>query len=391
MNIAIIIPALSGGGAERVAQKLGDHYVETGDKVYYFLLDDHGRQAYEVKGEIVKTGIIPPSSSNEGGMKGFLYRLFLASLEIRRLKRKYHIDAAISFMEECNYLNILSQRGERVITRICTILSLRDDMNRFLYDPRVIRFFYSLPCRIVVMSRYAKKDMEDVYSVDSKKIHIIPNPVECRARKNTGSDKYKKSCVITVGRMDPVKQQDRIIRAFSVVVERVPEARLVFVGRGDNERYLKSVARRMGIEDHIEFAGFCRDVWGTYGSADCFVMSSKTEGFPNGMVEAMACGIPVVSTDSPGGVGDILGKEIEQKEYYKLCKYGLKTDEMPRGKADNGTDLTNEEKQLGIAMADIVVDQKLHEHYSKAARGRIRAYRSEKVFDCWDKLRGKVL
>ena len=118
MNIAILIPALGGGGAERIAQKLGDHYVDAGDNVYYFLLNDHGRTAYDVKGQIVNTGVIPPSSVYSGGMRGFLCRMLQASFEIRDLKRKYRIDAAISFMEECNYLNILSQRGERVIVRI---------------------------------------------------------------------------------------------------------------------------------------------------------------------------------------------------------------------------------------------------------------------------------
>ncbi|MBP3819027.1 MAG: glycosyltransferase [Butyrivibrio sp.] len=392
MNIAILIPSLGGGGAERVAQKLGNHYVDEGDKVYYFLLNDHGRAEYDVKGKVVNTGVIPPSSIRSGGMRGFLFRMFQASAHIRRLKRKYQIDAAISFMEECNYLNIFSQRGERVIVRICTILSMRDDMNHFLYNSKVIRFFYSLPCRIVVMSRFARKEMNKVYFVSKRKIHIIPNPVEpvnYDYFRKAGYADYGKNCIISVGRLDPVKQQDRIIRAFSVTLKTVPNAKLVLVGRGDNERYLRSVAAEVGVADCVELAGFCKDVWDKFGHAGCYVMASKVEGFPNGMVEAMSHGIPVVSTDSPGGIEDILGREIKIADDYTICKYGIKTKKMPMGKAQKGEAITEEERRLGMAMAKMLTNEDLRLHYSKKSQERMIKYRPENVFIHWDRLIGK--
>lgn len=186
--------------------------------------------------------------------------------------------------------------------------------------------------------------------------------------------------------MEPVKQQDRIIRAFSITAHLVPDAKLVIVGRGDNERYLKHVAQQMGIGDRVEFAGFFKNLWNTFNNAGCFVMASKVEGFPNGMVEAMSYGIPVVSTDSPGGISDILGKELKKKKHYMLCEYGIKTPRMPLGRAQSNTPPIREEEDLGKAMADMLSEPRLNEHYSQASQIRVKTYQEDKIYEHWNTL-----
>ena len=153
MNIAILIPELGGGGAERVAQILGDYYVDRGEKVFYFLQDLNIRQDYPVKGQIIKTRIRSCMEENDVSDIQRMMRLIRSSLQMRRLKRQYHIDAAISFMEEFNYINVLSKGREKVIARVCTILSTRKELNGFLYKKGIVRFFYSRADRVVVMSR----------------------------------------------------------------------------------------------------------------------------------------------------------------------------------------------------------------------------------------------
>ena len=107
MNIAILISSLTGGGAERVSQIVGDYYFEKGENVYYFLMDMSMKQDYDVKGHIIHTGI---KSSSENVLYGdieVLGRLLKSSWEMRKWKKKYKIDIAISFLEEPNYLNII--------------------------------------------------------------------------------------------------------------------------------------------------------------------------------------------------------------------------------------------------------------------------------------------
>ena len=141
MNIAILIPELGGGGAERVAQILGDYYVGQGEKVFYFLQDLNIKQDYPVKGQVIKTRI--RSCMEEKNISDIqrMMRLISSSLQMRRLKKQYHIDVAISFMEEFNYINILSRRRERVIVRICTILSDRKELSGFCMRRKGCIFF----------------------------------------------------------------------------------------------------------------------------------------------------------------------------------------------------------------------------------------------------------
>ena len=384
MNIAIMIPELGGGGAEKVAQQLGNHFIDRGDHVYYFVLNTQQKRIFSVKGEIVQTGLISCVVGAKG-IKDVFLRLLIGAKRIRALKKQYKIDVSISFMEECNYLNILSQRGEKVIVRICTILSQRQDLNPWLYDKRLVHGLYSLPCKIVFMSHYARNDMAMVYRIPRKKIDWIPNAIDKPLqRKMTAAREHH--CVVAVGRLDPVKQHDRILRAFSDVVNQVKEARLLLVGTGANERYLKGLCRRYGITEHVEFLGFQRDVKPYLEMASVFVMASAVEGFPNSMIEAMAFGVPVVTTDSPGGCADILGKKIEFDAGYWLCQYGILTPRISNERVHPEDPLTKEEHILGKALTAVLKDEAIRNQYTAASEERAKNYSGERIFSQWDRL-----
>ena len=217
MNIGIFIPELGGGGAERVAQILGNYYVSQGNKVYYFLADMDTEQDYPVEGEIIRTSIKSCLYNTSNNIQR-LWKLFQASFKMRALKSQYKIEVAISFMEEFNYLNILSKGNEKVIVRICTILSPRQDLGGLLYKKEIVHFFYSKADKVIVMSQYAVKDMKDYYKIPFKKIIKIPNPtVDLPIQKDKEAWTFGDKVVLCVGRLEPVKQQERIIRAFSIV------------------------------------------------------------------------------------------------------------------------------------------------------------------------------
>jgi glycosyltransferase involved in cell wall biosynthesis len=389
MNIAILIPELGGGGAERVAQILGDYYVGQGEKVFYFLQDLNIKQDYPVKGQVIKTRI--RSCMEEKNISDIqrMMRLISSSLQMRRLKKQYHIDVAISFMEEFNYINILSKRRERVIVRICTILSDRKELSGFLYEKKRVHFFYSKTDKVVVMSHYAWRDMHDYYRVPGKKLIRIPNPVvECSEKRDEDEWEYGEKAFVCMGRLEGVKQHERIIRAFSYVAACEKQAKLLVLGKGPNLNYLQRLCSEFQVEGKVVFVGFTGRPAYYLKRAKAFVMASKVEGFPNSMIEAMSCGTPVITTDSPGACGEIVGKpkSIEHAASIIFCRYGILTPNMPEGKVKAGTPLTEQELLLGRVMLKVLTEDEIYKRYRKQSFKRAQMYSLDKVITKWNRL-----
>lgn len=386
MNIAILIPELGGGGAERIAQIVGDYYFGRGENVYYFLGDTTVKQVYPVKGKIINTGIRECTANVLYGDIQVLGRLLKASIVMRKWKQKYCIDVAISFMEEFNYLNVLSKGKEKVITRICTILSQRDELKGILYHRNMVRFFYNISDRIIVMSDYAREDMHKNYGISYKKLKKIPNPA-IRYDKEPIDVKweYGAQTIICMGRLVHVKQHETIIRAFSYVKIYQKEARLLILGSGPKKVYLENLCKKLNVSDSVHFINFTDNVGYYLKHSKVFVMASKVEGFPNSMVEAMAHGVPIVTTDSPGACGEIIGmkKNIGSRLEIQYCSYGILTPRISE-KVKRQEALSNEEVLLGKALESVLVNQELYKKYNIQSRKRAAMYSKERVMNMWN-------
>ncbi len=388
MNIAILIPELGGGGAERVAQILGNYYVDKGNNVYYFIFDTKTKQEYSVKGKIIHTNIKSCISEEYSDMQK-LVKLMISSFKLRKLKSDYAINVSISFMEEFNYLNVLSKGKEKVITRICTILSPREDLKGLFYKKGIVRFFYSNADKVVVMSKFALKDMVCHYHVPISKIVKIPNPsngLVTQEHRETWTLGAKTA--LCIGRLESVKQQERIIRAFSYVNKRECDARLVILGQGPQLHFLKNLCKKLEMEDSVIFIGFVNNVDFYLEHARAFVMASKVEGFPNSMIEAMNCGVPVITTDSPGACGEIVGKPKNTGNIHSvmLCKYGILTPNMPSEKLKINTQLSKEEVALGQAMLKVLTEDNIYEKYHIQSLKRAEMFTMDKVIKEWDQV-----
>lgn len=386
MNIAILIPELGGGGAERAAVLLGDYYHEKGNEVYYFLADMDIKNRYKPKGHIVYTHINLDFDNKDSDFS-IISKLLMAAMTIRKYKFKYKINVAISYMEAFNYVNILSYQGERNIVSVRTVLSERADEHYPLYKSKWVKRFYNMARNVVVVGEYARKDLIENCGVKNRKIYRIPNAFTY-LEGDVLNEKwvYGSKVIISVGRLEKVKQQERLIRAFSYVTCRDKEAELIILGEGPQRTYLESLCKKLAIVDKVHLVGFKQNVGYYLKNSKIFAMTSKTEGFPNSMIEAMSFGLPVVSIDSPGGSSEIIGKKINEPNVREISlkKYGILTPYMTGGIREEN--LEEEEIMLGNALLCLLKDDKLYRCYSKRSLKRANMYSVEHVMKYWDAL-----
>jgi len=378
MNIAILISSLSGGGAERVAQRIGDYYADRGENVFYFVGDFVLKQDYEVKGKIINTGITELYVTSKYGVLWRRFCFVRNAFRLYRLKKKYRIDVTISFMEMFNHLNALSRADDKVILRVCTVLSERPELTDWIYERERIKRNYSRADKVVAISSYGFRELRDIYEIPEKKLAVVYNsvPLPSADYDNNISWNYGNCPIVFMGRLEYIKQPDRIIRAFRFVAERNSKAELFMIGKGPLDSFLKALCRKYGLENRVIFTGFKKDTEIFLRKAKVFVMASKVEGFGNVIIEAMSYGVPIVATNSPGGISDIL----------QNGEYGILTPQMPREKTDVNAPLSEEEIALGEATLSILDDDKKYEEYHKRSLMRARDFETDKIMTLWDKI-----
>lgn len=395
-TIALLIPSLSGGGAERVAANLSIDLEEMGYKVILMCSKyARGDIQYEHSGKIIMLQAEEPHYVGKIGVLQCLaeYQAMICTARrLKQLKQQNHVDVAISFMEYFNFINVLSRGKEKTIVRVCTILSERDDMKEWLVrNKRALQLLYNRADRVVVMSEYAKRDMAENYGIRPHKLVKIYNPLRPQ-KAGEGGNKHGDVTIIAVGRIHPVKQQHHIIRAFSGIVKDRPEAVLLIIGKIEDRRYYRylcKLIRELELEGKVILKGHCKNVHLLYKNAKFFVMASRTEGFPNAMLEALQEGLPVLSTDSPGAIRELLtgSKELKDKtDLIEYAKYGILTPAMDGKRHSGREELTREERMFSEAMMRLMSDDEVYSKYFKVMKGKIKYFESKYICSQWEKL-----
>lgn len=160
-----------------------------------------------------------------------------------------------------------------------------------------------------------------------KKSIVIPNPIMIKGTNIEHNYIAVKKEIVSVGRFENVqKRQDVLLKAVKIVFETYPEYRLVLWGDGPDEKMLKDLAKNLGIENKVVFAGVTHETLNKINGSEIFVLSSDYEGIPNVLMEAMSIGMPCIATDcSPGGARMLLrngadGKLVECGDYKSLAR-----------------------------------------------------------------------
>ena len=321
MRIALFLYGLTGGGATRRVFSLAKGFGERGHEVDLVVVDPRGPLLEEVKK--APLNLVP--------LRGVVFSLPLK----RRLKISLAVPSLAAYLRERRPEVFLSAANHAHLTAVkawlragrpsALILRLSNHLSGSLkWDKgprralavlkrRAIGKFYPLADFWVAVSRYVLEDALGLMDYPRARTRVIYNPIpveEIRARaKDTPPHPWLQDkrfpVVLGAGRLSPQKDFSTLIRAFFRVIQK-KEARLIILGKGKEKKSLLSLVRKLGLTGRVSLPGFFENPWSFMARADVFVLSSRYEGLPGVLLEALALGCPVVSTDCLGGCAEIL-------------------------------------------------------------------------------------
>lgn len=305
MTISILLPDLRGGGAERVNLDLAHEFAHQGHCVEFVLMQARGELLAEAQAEFSVVDLNCPRARN-------LPRV------LARYLRQHRPDAMLAAMWPLTVIAPLMRlngyRG-RVVVSEHGILSAQYSSWGSIHRVALrssMAVSYRLARGRAGVSVGVTNDLAALSGLSPAMFEVIHNPVPPRPTPSQQSLQNVDTLwatphgarIVSVGSMKPVKNHSLLLHAFAKMGR--SEAKLMFVGTGVGEADLRALACELGVASQVVFAGFNPDPTPFYQTADLFVLSSDYEGFGNVIVEALASGTSVVSTDCPSGPAEIL-------------------------------------------------------------------------------------
>lgn len=302
-HIALLLPDLRLGGGQRVLLALAEQWARQGHRVDLITVIGDGELIPEVPHGVRHVALVHPAWAR----KKSLFPRALWSWW--RYLRRHRPDAALSSMTGTNLLALcarwLTQQPARLVAReAASFDNLRHPRMR-----RWMRRLYPRADCVVAVSRGVAEDLSDL-GLPAPRIQVIHNPVDPaslrqRARTPLSAALTDAPYLISVGRLTEQKDHATLLRAYARSAARVTH-RLAIVGDGDLKPALTALADSLGIAHRVLWLGALTDPYAALSGAALFVLSSRWEGHPNVLLEALALGVPVVACDCPSGPAEIL-------------------------------------------------------------------------------------
>lgn len=301
-RMLLLINSLEGGGAENVMARLAGglaRHLPAVD-IRLALLDDlPAAYAVDAAVDVVRL---------DG--RGSLWR---SIVETRRLVAAWRPDVVLSFLTRANCAAVLARGkaqfrcviSERVNTTSHLGRGLRGRLLRL-----VVAWLYPRADTVVAVSEGVRDELRRGYGVPAERLAVIHNPVDIETLRVRAAEEpgmaLPDDFLVSVGRLVPNKGGTALLRAFAA--QRNRDRALVMLGEGPERAALTTLAAELGISGRVLMPGYVENPHAIVDCATAFVSASRSEGFPNAMVEAMALARVVIATDCPSGPAEILAE-----------------------------------------------------------------------------------
>lgn len=382
-SIAIIIRALDHGGAERAASNMS---IEMCANYHvHLILFDAREQMYPYGGELHDLNLYTDGKNPVTKALNLRKRI----CRIRKIEKENHIKCTVSLLDNANIANVLSGKKCR---RIVSIRDVSSTTKKSFLSKKKLSLYCRKADKVVVLSHRVGQDLIDHFGVDPSKIVTVYNSVDAERLEKLATEPcgYDFPFIVTAGRMIMEKGHANLLRAFRIAAEKHPELKLVILGQGTYEEQLKALTKKLGLENNVVFPGYIKNPHSIMKKSRFFVFSSISEGLGNVILEAMACGKAVLSTDCIAGPREILApdsdlelttKGIHKAEY---AAYGVLVPASKIIPPDfERTECDEPERIMGETMNELLERPEVIEHYEKQSKLRVRDFSAENINRCW--------
>lgn len=297
-KISFVIGSLSPGGAERVVTTLAN---ELSKSYSVYIITLAKSEPYYPISENVKILCckerIAPSKNPLQALAGN-FNLFK---KISSIVKKEKIELLIGFITSANILTILASKKNG----IPCIISERN-FPAHSETPEMWKVLRKLLYRLSDFLVVQTEEIRDYFKsyISNKRIIILPNPIAPEITELVDLNSKKDKIILNVGRLAPQKSQDTLIKAFSNIDDK--GWRIIIIGEGSKRKDYESLIGKLNLENKVHLVGNTNDMPFYYNMASIFAFTSKYEGFPNALLEAMHFGIASISTDCPTGPAKLL-------------------------------------------------------------------------------------
>lgn len=312
MKVAIILPMFTTGGAESMAAQLATNLDR--EQMDVEVVSIYPRQGHVFEKKVEEAGIpVHYLDKNRNKSPRTMIRLWRLLSERKPDIVHCHLYASFYALPW-----VLTHRAKMVHT-----IHIQPDREFTPLLRAILRFGAKIhKIQPVTISRVNQEIACKLYGCGPEEYPYVNNPVETQRYWHEDRGRAEDCVYINVSRLDKRKNLSLALRAMPEVLRQIPNARLVLVGNGDTFEELQQEAADLGIQDAVVFAGEQKHPEEFLAKADVYVMPSRKEGLPLSVLEAMACGLPVISTDV-GGMADIVkdnGVLIEDNDLQALTR-----------------------------------------------------------------------